>query len=124
MTFPDLSISPDIQGIFFRGYLGLDQAAYGLFRITDRDAFQDWLGKSIAAGDITTAAERQLKAGVLSRMNIAFTAPGLQELLQDGFIADSYDHSFTGGMTAPERSRILGDVDSNAPEKIDMGWER
>ena len=117
MTFPDLSISPDIQGIFFRGYLGLDQAAYGLFRITDRDAFQDWLGKSIAAGDITTAAERQLKAGVLSRMNIAFTAPGLQELLQDGFIADSYDHSFTGGMTAPERSRILGDVDSNAPEK-------
>lgn len=68
MTFPDLSISPDIQGIFFRGYLGLDQAAYGLFRITDRDAFQDWLGKSLADGDITTAAERQLKEGVLSRM--------------------------------------------------------
>lgn len=115
MTFPDLSISPNIQGIFFRGYTKLDHAAYGLFRVTGRSAFQDWLGTVLEAGIITSAAEKQPADGVKNRMNIAFTAAGLKALLQDGFIGESFDHSFTGGMVAPERSRILGDVQANDP---------
>ncbi|WGW02917.1 Dyp-type peroxidase [Tropicibacter oceani] len=121
--YPDLSKSPDIQGIFFRGYVQMDQAAYGLFRVTDRAAFQDWLGRMLAQGQITSAAERQPDKGERHRMNIALTAPGLKTLLADGYIGESYDHSFTGGMVAPERSRILGDVEANAPDHWDWGGQ-
>ncbi|ABV93184.1 peroxidase [Dinoroseobacter shibae DFL 12 = DSM 16493] len=121
MIYPDLSNSPNIQGIFFRGYVKLDHTAYGMFRVTDRLAFQDWLSKLLKADGITSAAERQPDAGVVNRMNIAFTAAGLKALLQDGFMGESYDHSFTGGMVAPERSRILGDVEVNAPQTWDWG---
>ncbi len=115
MTYPDLSKSPDIQGIFFRGYTALDHAAYGFFRVKDRLAFQMWIGTMLPQGKFTSAAETQPEKDEENRMNIAFTAPGLQILLGDGYFGDTYDHSFSGGMVAPERSRILGDVDSNDP---------
>lgn len=115
MTYPDLSKSPDIQGIFFRGYVKLDHASYGLFRVQDRLAFQSWIGAQISMGKITSAADTQPTEDEDCRMNIAFTAAGLKVLLGEGYIGDSYDHSFTGGMVAPERSRILGDVDANDP---------
>ncbi|WP_424976116.1 Dyp-type peroxidase [Dinoroseobacter sp. S124A] len=121
MEYPDLSVSPNIQGIFFRGYTKLDQAAYGFFKVTDRAAFQRWLDGMLAGGRITSAAEKQPADSVQNRMNIAFTAPGLKALLEDGFLGESYDHSFTGGMVAPERSRILGDVDANDPRHWHWG---
>lgn len=115
MALPDLSISPNIQGIFFRGYVGLDHAAYGVFRVTDRQAFQDWLSAALAEGAITSAAHRQPKDGARESMNIAFSAPGLQALLKDGYLPETFDHSFAAGMVAPARSRILGDIEGNDP---------
>lgn len=116
MSYPDLSVSPNVQGLFFRGYVRLDQAAYGLFRVTDAAAFQAWLHDVLGRGAITSAAEKQPHEGVVSRLNIAFTAPGLKALLNDGFLPESYDQAFVVGMVEPQRSRILGDVDTNAPE--------
>ncbi|WP_415919576.1 Dyp-type peroxidase [Tateyamaria sp. SN6-1] len=121
MADTDLTASPDIQGIFFRGYVKLDKAAYGFFRITDRGLFQTWLEQMLADEHITTAKDRQPADGVVNRMNIAFTAPGMQTLLAAGYIADSYDHAFAAGMTSPQRNRILGDVDANDPSKWDWG---
>ena len=121
MAETDLTASPDIQGIFFRGYVKLDQAAYGFFRITDRIAFQDWLRQMLDDDLITTAKDRQPAEGVKNRMNIAFSAPGLQTLLAAGYLADGYDHAFAAGITSPQRNRILGDVDANDPGKWDWG---
>lgn len=121
MAETELTASPDIQGIFFRGYVKLDKAAYGFFRVTDRVAFQQWLGQMLSDDAITTAKDKQPDDGVKNRMNIAFTAPGLQALLEAGYIADSYDHAFAAGITSPQRNRILGDVDINAPSNWDWG---
>lgn len=123
MTFPDLSKSPDIQGIFFRGYKQLDGAAYGLFQVTDPVTFQDWLGHALANDQISSAAHGQPDHGNAKRMNIAFTALGLQTLLGAGYMPDDYDHAFTGSMITPERSRILGDLDANAPARWKWGGQ-
>lgn len=121
MAETDLTASPDIQGIFFRGYVKLDKAAYGFFRITDRAAFQRWLGQMLAEDTITTAKDRQPAEGVKNRMNIAFTAEGMQALLAAGYLGETYDHAFAAGITDPQRNRILGDVDSNDPKHWDWG---
>lgn len=121
MTDTDLTTSPDIQGIFFRGYVKLDKTAYGFFRVTDRAAFQRWLGDMLTKGAITTAQDKQPDDRVLNRMNIAFTAEGMKSLLAAGYIGESYDHAFDAGIVSPQRSRILGDVDANDPENWDWG---
>jgi deferrochelatase/peroxidase EfeB len=122
-TDHDLTADPDIQGIFFRGYVKLDHAAYGFFRITDVPAFQRWLGGLLDEGAITSAAERQPEGGVVDRMNIAFTSSGLRSILADGWLPESYDSSFVAGMVAPQRSRILGDHGENAPEHWRWGGD-
>lgn len=121
MTDTDITTSPDIQGIFFRGYVKLDKTAYGFFRITDRAAFQRWLGAMLAEKAITTAQDKQPAEGALNRMNIAFTADGMQTILAAGYIAESYDHAFAAGIVTPQRSRILGDVDGNDPAHWEWG---
>lgn len=121
MTETDLTSSPDIQGIFFRGYVKLDQAAYGFFRVTDRALFQDWLSGMLKEGAITSAKDKQPADNVINRMNIAFTSAGMSTLLAAGYIAESYDHSFAAGMVVPERSRILGDTEANDPKNWDWG---
>lgn len=121
MAKTELTADPDIQGIFFRGYKALDRSAYGFFRITDRIAFQRWLASIMAEGLISSAADKQPFQGEENRMNIAFTAPGMQALLGAGYIADSYDHAFAAGIAGPQRNRILGDVDTNDPKHWDWG---
>lgn len=121
MAKTELTANPDIQGIFFRGYVKLDRAAYGFFRISDRIAFQRWMAQMLGDGLISSAADRQPDHGEENRMNIAFTAPGMQALLGEGYIADSYDHAFAAGIVGPQRNRILGDVDTNDPKHWDWG---
>src|SRR5439155_1435582 len=54
-------------------------------------------------------------------LNVAFTSSGLARI---GLPADAFEmfsNEFVTGMTTPHRSRILGDLDGNAPERWEWG---
>lgn len=113
-----LTEHPDIQGLLFRGYTDHAHAGYGLFRIRGRRAFQAWLAGLLDREQVTTAERSSRKEVADSHLNIAFTASGLQKLLDAGWIADSFEPAFIEGMVQEHRSRLLGDVEANDPK----GW--
>lgn len=116
MTGEALTDSPDIQGLLFRGYKTLDHAAYGLFRIDDRRAFQTWLRRRLEREEIAPASQRQPDDAQAHRLNIAFTASGLEALLQSHWMPESFEPAFVEGMVRDHRSRLLGDVEANDPQ--------
>ena len=123
MTTEALTENPDIQGLIFRGYKALDHAGYGLFRIVDRSAFQIWLARLLDGDLIATAAHRQPVGGTVNRLNIAFTAAGLEKLLADHWLPQSFEPCFIEGMVQEHRSRLLGDVGANDPKHWRWGGE-
>jgi len=105
----------DIQGLFARGYGDLKAAAFLLLGIEDAVAARRWLSE--IAGAVTSAEARP--AG--HALNVAFTSSGLARI---GLPADAFEmfsNEFVTGMTTPHRSRILGDLDGNAPERWEWG---
>lgn len=116
MASYELTNHPDIQGLLFRGYPGLGQAAYGMFQIKDREAFQRWMQQAIEDYAFATASDGQVRRDETSRMNIGLTASGVQKLVGDGFIADTFEPAFIDGMVQEHRSRRLGDVEVNDPK--------
>jgi deferrochelatase/peroxidase EfeB len=115
---------PDIQGLLLRAYQELPVARYTLLQIDDVATFRRWLACRMAAGDITTGADRpaRFQDGAL---NIAFTASGLAKLgvaPTDDY--DGFGLEFREGMTEPVRSRFLGDVGDNDPDDWTWGGRR
>ena len=106
MASYELTNHPDIQGLLFRGYPGLGQAAYGMFQIKDREAFQRWMQQAIEDYAFATASDGQVRRDETSRMNIGLTASGVQKLVGDGFIADTFEPAFIDGMV---KSIVAGD---------------
>ena len=105
----------DIQGLFARGYGDLRAAAFLLLGIEDPAAARRWLGDT--AGAITSSEARPDERA----LNLAFTSPGLSRLgLPEAALA-MFSNEFVAGMTTPHRSRILGDLDENAPERWEWG---
>jgi Dyp-type peroxidase family len=104
----------DIQGIVARGYGNLRAASYVLLEITDPPSAGAWLG-ALSAGLTTAEARPETRA-----LNLAFTPTGLGKLGL-GAARDAFSGEFTGGMAAPHRRRLLGDVDENAPERWRWG---
>ena len=107
----------DIQGLFARGYGDLRAAAFLLLGIEDAAAARRWLGA--VAGAITT---RRRRGRSERAVNLAFTSSGLARL---GLAADDAGAcsrtSSSTGMTTPHRTRILGDLDENAPRAVGLG---
>jgi Dyp-type peroxidase family len=105
----------DIQGLVARGYGNLNAAAFLLLAADDGATARGWLS---AAGDtITRADERPSDRAV----NVAFTSSGLERLgLAPGTLA-MFSNEFVTGMTTPHRTRILGDLEENAPSRWDWG---
>jgi Dyp-type peroxidase family len=105
----------DIQGLFARGYGDLRAAVFLLLGIEDAAAARRFVGD--AAGGVTTAEARPEERA----LNLAFTSSGLARVgLPEGAI-EQFSNEFVNGMTTPHRSRILGDLDENAPERWDWG---
>ena len=112
----------DIQGLFARGYGDLPSAAYVLVSMGagaraapqsgENGASSGWLGSLAAA--VTSARGRPGREAV----NVAFTAGGLSKLGLGPEAVGRFSAEFSGGMVAPHRSRVLGDIDECAPE----GW--
>jgi hypothetical protein len=108
----------DVQGLVARGYGNLPSARFLLVGIDDGAAARAWLGA--VAGALTTAEASPDAQAV----NIAFTSSGLRKLGVDAATVGLFANEFADGMTAPHRTRALGDVDENAPEHWDWGGPR
>lgn len=141
----------DMQGLILSAYPHLDQAAYLLYRIgernADREAARDWLAQNV--GNVTPAVKHfepalpsfqsQLQivdsdAGAKRRLekqavnvNIALTWRGLMTLcaVAAGRAPVDFAHAFVEGIAGREhRSRILGDTGWSQPAKWEWGGPR
>lgn len=104
----------DIQGIVAAGYAHLPSACFVLLRVEpDADGqapgARAWLAR--VAERVTTARHRQDRQS----SNVALTHHGLTALGLDPETAGSFAAEFVDGMTAPHRSRWLGDIGESAP---------
>jgi Dyp-type peroxidase family len=107
----------DIQGLVARGYGHLSAAAFLLLTIEDAAAARRWLGE--VSGAITSAELRRPNRA----LNVAFTSTGLERLGLDRGTLELFSNEFVTGMTTPHRTRILGDLDENAPARWEWGGE-
>jgi len=117
MAAADLSLSldrDDIQGLLASGYGHLPAARFVLLAIDDVALAGGWLGA--VADELTSAAGRADATAV----NLALAPSGLAKLGVDPALGRFSDR-FLDGMTAPHRSRALGDVDGDAPERWEWG---
>jgi Dyp-type peroxidase family len=105
----------DIQGLVARGYGNLEAAAFLLLAIDDAATARAWLGS--ASRTITNAEARPDDRAV----NIALTSSGLQRLGLAPDVLGMFSNEFVAGMTTPHRTRILGDLDENAPARWEWG---
>jgi Dyp-type peroxidase family len=105
----------DIQGIVVRAYQRLPEARYLLAQIHSPVPARAWLGwlchRITAAGP--HAADRAV--------NVAFTASGLRKLGLAEHTLAMFADEFLEGMTEEHRSRALGDIGENAPERWEWG---
>ena len=104
----------DIQGLVASGYGHLREARYLLLAIDDPARAARWLGH--VAGELTTSHAKSRGSAV----NLALAPSGLQKLGVTPAFARFSDR-FLDGMTAPHRSRALGDVGTDAPKRWQWG---
>jgi Dyp-type peroxidase family len=105
----------DIQGLVARGYGNLEAASFLLLAIDDAAAACGWLGS--ASRTIANAEARPDDRAV----NIALTSSGLRRLGLAPDVLRMFSNEFLTGMTTPHRTRILGDLDENAPARWEWG---
>ena len=105
----------DVQGLVRFGYGRMTSASYALVRVKNVAAAKAWL----RAAPVTNAVEK--KPPPTTALQIAFTAPGLTQLGLPRSVMDGFSREFRNGMSEKYRSRLLGDVDHNAPEQWHWG---
>jgi deferrochelatase/peroxidase EfeB len=113
MTRRDIDTS-DIQAIAKTAFSSLNAASYMLLRVVEPSAARQWLRvlapASVANGHVDEAYQ------------IAFTAAGLREIGVGEKIMDDFSPEFVEGMAGNEnRSRRLGDIGENDPQKWSWG---
>jgi deferrochelatase/peroxidase EfeB len=107
----------DVQGLVRFGYGKMKEASYALLRIKNAAAARSWLRDA----PVTSAAV--MNPPPTTALQIAFTASGLETLGIPASILTQFSPEFLAGMTQASRARRLGDVDMNAPEKWEWGYE-
>lgn len=107
----------DIQGIIVRGYGQLKAATFVLLKVTDAKATRGWLGD--LADEVRDGRERPEETCV----NVAVTHAGLAALGLPPSALRSFALEFQFGLAGSDahRSRILGDVGDNAPQRWRWG---
>jgi deferrochelatase/peroxidase EfeB len=124
MAGPDIASAPrapedlnDIQALLRAGFADLTEACFLLLRVADATAAKAWVARApvTSIGDL---ASRQ--GGVLQ---VALTAAGLRALDVAESVVAGFSAEFVAGLANdPARSRRLGDVGADAPERWDWGW--
>jgi Dyp-type peroxidase family len=107
----------DIQGLVVRGYGKLPHAAYLLLEVDGPGPARRLLEGLVDVGSVTTAAESAPDRA----LNLAFTAAGLRRLTESAELSDRFGEPFLTGMVTPYRSRLLGDVAGNDPQRWEWG---
>ena len=105
----------DIQGLVRFAFGKMDGAGFYLVRIKDVAAARAWL----ANAHITTA--RTLTPPPETALQVGFTVDGLRALRVPDEAIAGFAPEFLAGMTEANRSRRLGDVGENAPDKWRWG---
>ncbi|MGF1563077.1 MAG: Dyp-type peroxidase [Geminicoccaceae bacterium] len=117
MTKPDPSIDyADIQGLVRFAHGRLTEAVFLLLNVRDAARACAWLAELPV-----TDAERKAPPPDTA-VQIAFSADGLRALGLDDALIEQFSHEFLYGMAGEDsRSRRLGDVAHNAPERWHWG---
>jgi Dyp-type peroxidase family len=110
----------DIQGIVLRAYGDLRHATYVCLRIDDPDRARGWL-RDVA--ELVTPAAKVVDKKVrgVERVNIALSYAGMATLGLDEDALTTFPGELQEGMDDPERSRVLGDTDTSAPQHWHFG---
>jgi deferrochelatase/peroxidase EfeB len=112
----------DIQAIAKTGFGSLKAASYMLLRVVEPHSARRWLrdlapASLVKPSDVKKTIEIEENNSV-DTYQIAFTAAGLRKLGIDESIIRRFSAEFVEGMAGDEnRSRRLGDIGKNAPEK-------
>ena len=105
----------DMQGLVARAYGQLPYARYLLCAVRDPAAARAWLGQ-VAPG-VSNASRRDEGCGLI----VAFTFAGLAAIGLDDDALATFPRPLQEGMVTDHRSRILGDVGPNSPDRWRWG---
>jgi deferrochelatase/peroxidase EfeB len=109
MTRRDIDTG-DIQAIAKTAFGSLGAASYMLLRVVEPSAARQWL-RGLAPASLANGRVKET-------YQVAFTAAGLRKLGVGEKIMEGFSPEFVEGMAGDEnRSRRLGDIGENAPEK-------
>ena len=117
MAATDLNVAverEDVQGLLASGYGHLHEARFLLLAIDQPARAGAWLSR--LADELTTSVGRSPGTAV----NVAIAPSGLAKLGLPPTLGRFSDR-FLDGMTAPHRSRALGDIGDDAPERWRWG---
>ena len=115
----------DMQGLIARGYREHVASTFLLFRFRPNSIVEAkrWLASLPVKNSASARSDAHVN-GDDTYINIAFSYGGLQRLGCPAAILSGFSDEFCAGMTAPHRSRILGDEGDNAPDKWQWGSEK
>ena len=106
----------DLQGLIRFGHGKLTDTCFLLLTINDAAAAKQWLHSAPINNALAVAPKPD------NVLQIAFTVEGLRALGLEETIIQHFSDEFIVGMSGDEsRSRRLGDIDTNAPERWDWG---
>ena len=106
----------DLQALLRYSHGKLTDTCFLLLDITDANAAQQWLNTA----PVSSAAETETPPE--TALQIAFSVAGLRALGVKKPVIDGFSDEFITGMSGEEsRSRRLGDIRTNAPEKWAWG---
>jgi len=116
MQYPKIAFN-DIQGLLIRSYSFLPEACYVMLQFTEQAQVRAFLADLLP--DITRASHKRPDLA----FHIAFTNTGIARLIPQEQLITGFAPEFTEGLNTKTRSRILGDFDTNAPEKWYWGGD-
>src|SRR5688572_5986135 len=106
----------DLQGLLRFGYGKLTDTCFMLLNITNVDLAKQWL----RTAPVNSATATDPPPG--TALQIAFSVEGLRALGLKESVVEGFSDEFIIGMAGDEsRSRRLGDVGSNAPQRWKWG---
>jgi len=116
MSKPDSVDFEDIQGLTRFSHAHLGEAAYMLVNIRDAKSAREW----IRSAPITSADKQDPRPA--SALQLAISVTGLRALEIPDSIINQFSNEFIDGMAdGNSRSRRLGDIGVNSPEKWSWG---
>jgi deferrochelatase/peroxidase EfeB len=106
----------DIQGLLRFGFKHHTEAVFLLLRMKDAAAARQWLGH------VQVTSSVSLDPLPKTVLQIALTSAGMRALGVSADVVRGFSEEFLEGMAGdPNRTRRLGDVGENAPDRWDWG---